>query len=167
MDFKLNAMDNLHEMNEQLKSLDQAEKNLQIDYWYIITIERINHKDDTHTKLFQFNFPKKYLDRWRWRVRYKVAQFQCLYPRDKIESYFSCYDRNHNLKGDRAYSIASCKAWVTRLRNEIKKYEEERAAELFWEKENDEIYQKAIKKLAEKEEKLQQVIERELKNGTN
>ncbi|MDO4800705.1 MAG: hypothetical protein Q4A15_00930 [Prevotellaceae bacterium] len=167
IDFKLNAMDNLDEINEQLKSLDQAEKDLKIERWYRITIERKDHKDGSIYKLYHYDFPKDMLDRWRWLINWREAKFQCQYPRDYIYQVVSCYDKNSKQDYKKISPIISCKAWVTRARKAVEKYEKERATELFWDKENDEIYQKAIKKLADKEEKLKQAIERELKNGTN
>ena len=38
MDFKLNAMDNLDEINEQLKSLDQAEKDLIMKLVFLLNL---------------------------------------------------------------------------------------------------------------------------------
>jgi hypothetical protein len=59
------------------------------------------------------------------------------------------------LEHDSLYtSIISAKAWLTRARNKVKKYEEERNKTLFHDFENDPIWLDAMQKVKAKEERL-------------
>ncbi|MDR1090998.1 MAG: hypothetical protein LBL79_07970 [Prevotella sp.] len=72
------------------------------------------------------------------------------------------------MEHDRLYTkIISAKAWLTRAKNKVKKYEEERNKTLFQDFENDPIWLDAMQKVKAKENKLthlQDVLKIETEN---
>lgn len=109
-------------------------------------------------------FNKKYLEKeldlplWVYEkhkrhVRLITNKLQYLNANKNVVPMFYPYIRAEHpviSSFSRDLKIRNAKAQVTKVMNAIREYEEEQTKLLFWEKENDLLYQKALKKLAEK-----------------
>ncbi|MBF0647251.1 hypothetical protein IR083_00245 [Dysgonomonas sp. GY75] len=138
-------MDAVKDYFEQQRAEEQVEKELNVDRWVIISIG------------YRSRIPVYLKEKYDWVIRWRVAKLQCSYPKESICTWHTHYDKRTSLRleYDSLYTkIISAKAWLTRAKNKVKKYEEERNRTLFQDFENDPIWLDAMQKVKAKEDKL-------------
>ena len=75
------------------KEYANAERELRIQAWVYISIERVDANDLRSTRLFFYDLPRDLYEKRKWVVRWRVAKLQCQYPRDTVRAYYSYYDK--------------------------------------------------------------------------
>lgn len=143
---------------EQQKVEQQIEKDLNINRWVIISIGyRSKDFRTPDVLLFKYNIPLYMSKKYDYVIRWRAAKLQCNYPKESICTWYTHYDKNTSLKleHDSLYTkVIRWKGLVTRAKNIIKKYEEERLKTLFHDFENDPIWLDAQEKLKQREDNL-------------
>lgn len=126
---------------------------------------------DKKIVLHKFDIPRWIYDRKQWVIRWRTAYYQMKYPKADIQ-YITCfYDKRTNMEllhNNTYNNLIAAKRMITKLNTAIKRYEHERAKELFWEKEHDEKYQTMLVKLLDYEKKKEYLSKAygELTNGS-
>lgn len=120
-------------------------------------------------RLYQRDIRKENLDKWEWYFDYLVALFKCRYPMDKIRLYHSYYKKvissNRKFETPKVQLIIA-RSWLTRAEKALKAYEQKALASLFSDLNNDERYQKLLKKVEEKRTKVE-MMEKEVAEITD
>lgn len=165
--------ENMSSFMAYAKEYAKAEKELEVQRWVYISIERKDNNGE-RVRLFHYDLPREVYERRDWAIRWREAKLRCKYPKDNVQCYFSFYDKrignDKNLTAD-LKKLISCKAKVTRQQRIIDDYVAyQRANNLFFDENSDKMLVKMLNKLAVKisdvkteEEKLWNKIE-EIKN---
>ncbi|MBN9300548.1 MULTISPECIES: hypothetical protein [Dysgonomonas] len=159
---------------EQQKAEPQIEIELNVNRWVIISIGYRGSDCKTadvilYTYTLSIDMSKKYSYVFRWRA----AKLQCKHPKEYICIWQSHFDKNTSLRldHDSLYSkVIRWKGLVTRAKNIIKKYEDERLKTLFHDFENDPIWLDAQVKLQQRVDglaKLQAALDKALAEYNN
>lgn len=159
------AQENMSSFMEYAKAYKEAEKELQIQYWVYICIERKDN-NGVRVPLFSYDLPRELYERRRWVIRWREAKLICQYPKGNINVYFSFYEKrlgNVPELTDNLRKLTSCKAQVTMQQRAIDNYVAyQRANNMFFNEDTDEKLMKIRSKLAVKianMQRLQQKIE--------
>jgi hypothetical protein len=148
----------MNEYFEQQRAEEQVEKELNVNRWVIISIGyRSRDYKTPDVLLYKYNIPVYLKEKYDWVIRWRAAKIQCRHPKEYICTWYTHYDRRTSLRleHDSLYTkIIAAKAWLTRARNKVKKYEEERGRTLFHDFENDPVRLDAMRKVRVKEERL-------------
>ena len=158
---------------QMAKEYAKAEKELEVQHWVFITIERTDGRCN-YERLFSYDLPREVYERRRWVIEWRRAKFVCQYPKGSIRCYTHYYDKRlgmDNRLNDDLSKLAMAKAQVTKVQNKIDEYVAyNRAHNLFFDESTDEDLRKAREKLAAKmaavqaaEERMKQKIQ-EIKN---
>jgi hypothetical protein len=151
-------MDALKDYFEQQEAEKAVEKELNVNRWVVVSIGyRSRDYKSPDVLLFKYDIPVYLREKYDWVIRWRAARIQCQYPKQDICTWYTNYDKKTSLRlgHDSLYTrIISAKAWLTRARNKVKKYEEERNKTLFHDFENDPIWLDAMQKVKAKEERL-------------
>ncbi|MBP1615985.1 MAG: hypothetical protein H6Q13_3433 [Bacteroidetes bacterium] len=110
---------------EMAKDIARAEKELGIEQWVIITIEKKNYSTNERTKLYMYDLPRHLWLKYDWVVSWRVAKFKCMYPRENVNTYLSFYDKKRGIDygiGSLLSKLVSAKAQVTKVERRIKEY---------------------------------------------
>lgn len=146
------------------KEYAKAEKELGVEPWVFLAIERFEKGKREPTRLFTYDFPREVYKRREWVPEWRRCWFVCRYPKSSIRVYTSYYDKRlgKSMKlNDDLRTLAACKANVTKQKRIIRDYIKHRKEnDLFFVEEEDETLIKAKKKLAEKITQLEAATER-------
>ena len=159
---------------QMAKDYAKAENELNIERWVQITIE---YKDEVKlepVRLFKYDLPREVYERRKWVIRWRMARFQCQYPKQDVECYYHYYDRRsgESLGFDSCLSkIISAKAQVTKAERVMREYiEHNRQNNMFFDENTDEELVKFKEKLERKkanvsecEKRLEELVERRMK----
>ncbi|WP_165043473.1 hypothetical protein [Dysgonomonas sp. ZJ709] len=151
-------MDALKDYFDQQKMEKIIEQELNVNRWVVISIGYRSRDNKTpDTILFRYDIPLYLKEKYNWVIRWRAAKVQCQHPKEDICTWLTNYDKRTSLRleHDSLYTrIISAKAWLTRSRNKVKKYEEERKKTLFHDFEADPIWLNAMQKVKDKEQRL-------------
>lgn len=75
------------------KEIAKQEKNLGIERWDFISIEREGNKEGDHVRLYKYDLPRHLAEKYDWVLRWRAAKLQCKYPRYCIRIYHSPYKK--------------------------------------------------------------------------
>lgn len=146
---------------EMAKEIAKVEKELDIEQWDMISIERDGDKEGEFVSLYRYDLPRHIAKKYEWVIRWRTAMLQCKYPRYIVRCYHSLYRKvkgeNIGMQDDIDRFVAA-KAQVSRQENIISKYVEQKRNEgdMFYNENEDENLIKAIEKLRIKKENVAQ-----------
>lgn len=154
----------------------KSEKQLKIERWVQIFIECKEDGKLGNVRLFKYDLPRDVYERRKWVIRWRLARFQCQYPKQNVECYFHYYDRRSGESlgfGSCLSRLIASKAKVTRAERKMWEYiVYNRENNLFFDPDTDEDLRKYAEKLdrskakvAECEKRLEELIKRK-NNGT-
>lgn len=156
-------MDAVKDYFEQQRAEEQVEKELNVNRWVIISIGyRSRDYKTPDVLLYKYNIPVYLKEKYSWVIRWRAAKLQCQYPKEDICTWYTNYDKRTSLKleHDSLYTkVIRWKGLVTRAKNIIKEYEEERLKTLFHDFQNDPIWLDAQTKLKQREDRLAELQE--------
>lgn len=143
---------------EQQKAEEQLEKELNVNRWVVISIGyRSRDHKTADTLLYKFDIPLYMSKKYDYVIRWRAAKIQCQHPKEYICTSYTHYDKSTSLRLDHDSLYTKVIRWkglVTRAKNTIKKYEEERLKTLFHDFETDPIWLDAQTKLKQREDRL-------------
>lgn len=142
------------------KEIAKTERELNIERWDKITIYRTGDKEGDSIYLYNYDLPRHIAEKYDWVFRWRAARLQCQYPRYKINIYHSPYSKvmgeNIGMQKDIDIFVAA-KAQFTKQQHAIDDYVGyQRANNLFFDENTDELLVKAKKKLLKKKESIEQ-----------
>lgn len=153
--------ESLSEYYEMAKEIAKTEKELGIERWDQISIERNGDKSGEYIRLYSYDLPRHIAEKYEWVIRWRAAKLQCQYPRYCVRVYHSPYSKvmgeNIGMQKDLNKFLAA-KAQVTRQERVIRQYIEQKRNEgdMFYNESEDEDLAKAIAKLQTKKEMVAQ-----------
>lgn len=157
--------ENMNDFMEHVIAYKEAEKELQIQYWVYISIEKKDN-NGVRVPLFSYDLPREVYERRRWVIKWRESKLICKYPKENISAYFSFYEKhlgNVPELTDYLRKLTSCKAQITMQQRAIDNYVAyQRANNMFFSEDTDEKLMKIRSKLAVKianMQRLQQKIE--------
>lgn len=157
------AQERIDDFMQQAKDYAKAEKELEVQRWVFISIERTDGNCN-YERLFSYDLPREVYERRRWVVEWRRARLVCQYPKGNVMCYFSYYDKrlgtdirlNEDLR-----RLISAKAQVTKVQRNIEEYVAyNRANNLFFDESTDADLRKAREKLLSKMLAVQAAEER-------
>lgn len=154
---------------QMAKDLAKAEKELKIEKWVEVTI--YYGYAEKQVSLYHYNLPREMYFRYQWVIRWRVAKFQCQYPKQTVSISLYFYDKRSGESmevGSCLSKLISAKAQVTKADRIMRDYiEYNRQHNLFFDEENDEELIKFKEKLERKkaectecEKRLEQLVEK-------
>lgn len=157
---------------QDLKELAEAGKSLEIIPYVSVFFELKKKGAYESQVLHTLDMPRSMLDRWRWLIRWREARFQCIYPRDDVHCSYCFYDKKSGLSlewNSLLSRLSSTKAQVTKVERAILEYIDfQKANNLFFDEQADEVLNKAYRKLEQKKRNLhnlQKEVEKEVENA--
>lgn len=158
---------------QMAKDLAKAERELKIEQWVEVTI--YYGYAEKQVSLYHYNLPREMYFRYQWVIRWRVAKFQCQYPKQTVSTSLYFYDKRSGESmevGSCLSKLISAKAQVTKADRIMRDYiEYNRQHNLFFDEENDEELIKFKEKLerkkanvAECEKRLELLVERRRSN---
>nr|DAR08555.1 MAG TPA: hypothetical protein [Caudoviricetes sp.] len=168
---KQESMDGLFQM---AKDLAKAEKELKVERWVEVTL--YYGYADKQVSLYHYDLPREMYFRYQWVIRWRMAKFQCQYPKQIIGISLYHYDK----RSGESMGLNSClpklisvKAQVTKAERMMKNYiEQNRQNNMFFDEYTDEELVKFREKLerkkiecAECEKRLEQFVEKRRKEN--
>lgn len=152
------------EWTELAKDLAKAEKELGIEQWVIISIERHSHIDSSRQELYSYNVPRELWIKYDWVFNWRRARYICKYPQDRINLSISFYDKTRGLElgiGSKLGKLTSAKAQVTKVERKMSEYIQwSKQNNIFFNEGTDEMLIKAQQKLAQKKANVQLLEEK-------
>lgn len=156
------AQESSDDIMQMAKYYAKAEKELMVQPWVYISIERIK-LNGIRERIFSYDLPRKLYERKKWVIRWRAAKIQCQYPKEQINCFYSYYDKrlgnDPKLTADLRTLIAA-KAQVTRQQRIIGEYIEQHRSDLFFDEDTDKELIMARAKLAKKEANVKAAEER-------
>lgn len=158
---------------QMAKDLAKAERELKIEQWVEVTI--YYGYADKQVSLYHYDLPREMYFRYQWVIRWRMAKFQCQYPKQIIGISLYHYDK----RSGESMGLNSClpklisvKAQVTKAERMMKNYiEQNRQNNMFFDEYTDEELVKFREKLdrkklecAECEKRLELLVERRRSN---
>lgn len=132
------------------KDYAKAEKELEVQHWVFITIERTDGRCN-YERLFSYDLPREVYERRRWVIEWRRAKLVCQYPKWSINCYTCYYDKRlgtDNRLNDDLRKLTRAKAQVTMAQRKIDEYVSyNRANNLFFDEDTDADLKKAREKL--------------------
>lgn len=156
------------------KDLAKAEKELKVERWVEVTL--YYGYADKQVSLYHYDLPREMYFRYQWVIRWRMAKFQCQYPKQIIGISLYHYDK----RSGESMGLNSClpkpisvKAQVTKAERMMKNYiEQNRQNNMFFDEYTDEELVKFREKLerkkiecAECEKRLEQFVEKRRKEN--
>ena len=86
------AQESISDFMEIARDYAKAEKELEVQHWVYIGIERID-ANGNRVRIFSYDLPREVYERRNWVVRWREAKCRCQYPKDNVQCYFSFYDK--------------------------------------------------------------------------
>ena len=140
------------------KEIAKVEKELSIEQWDFVTIERNGDKECEHIRLYSYNLPRRVVEKYEWVIRWRAARLQCQYPRYTITVRHGIYKKvigeNIGMQKDIDIFVAA-KAQLSKQKRALAEYiEYQRNNNMFYNEETDEQTLKYKAKLAIKEQNV-------------
>lgn len=169
----MGKQESVSDFYQYAKDLAKAERELNIEKWVQITIEYKDESKLEPVRLFKYDLPREVYERRMWVIRWRLARFQCQYPKQYVQCYFGYYDRRsgESLEFNSCLSkLISAKAQVTKAERMMREYiEHNRQNNLFFDENTDDELVKFKTKLerkkkecAECEKRLEKLVERRM-----
>lgn len=141
------------------KEIAKVEKELGIEQWDFVVIERDGDREGDHIKLYTYDLPRHIAEKYEWVIRWRAARLQCQFPRYTVRYCHSPYRKvmgeNIGMQNDINVFVAA-KAQVSRQKRALQEYITfRRANDMFFDEANDDSVIKAKAKLAQKQEAVQ------------
>lgn len=155
------------------KDLAKAEKELKVERWVEVTL--YYGYADKQVSLYHYDLPREMYFRYQWVIRWRMAKFQCQYPKQIIGISLYHYDK----RSGESMGLNSClsklisaKAQVAKAERMMKNYiEQNRQNNMFFDEYTDEELVKFREKFerkkiecAECEKRLELLVERRRNN---
>lgn len=135
---------------EIAKDYARAEKELEVQKWVFISIERTDGRCN-YERLFSYDLPREVYERRRWVIKWRESRFVCQYPKGNVRCYFSYYDKrlgNNKRMNEDLSRLIHAKAQVTKVQRKIDEYVAyHKANDLFFNEDTDKDLLKAREKL--------------------
>lgn len=165
----MGKQENIDDWYQLAKDYAKAEKELKVDKWVEVTI--YYGYAEKQVSLYRYNLPREMYFRYRWVIRWRLAKFQCKYPKQVVSTCLHFYDKRSGGSMEVGSSLAkliSAKAQVTKAERMMREYiQYNRHHNLFFDEETDEKLVKFKEKLERKktnvtecEKRLKSLIER-------
>lgn len=152
---------------EYVKDRAKAEKELGVEKYVYIRIQRKCYKTGLVEVLYDYDLPRELYNNKMWIVEWRVARYKCMYPRDRVAAYSSYYDKKTGLQfgwGSFLGNLVAAKAQVTKVERKIKEYlSYQQQNNLFFDESTDELLNKTRIKLQDKIKNVEE-LEADLKN---
>lgn len=135
---------------ELAKDYAKAEKELEVQHWVFISIERTDGRSG-YERLFTYDLPRKVYERRRWVVEWRKSRLVCRFPKGNVSCFFCYYDKrigtDHRMNED-LRRLISAKAQVTKVQRKIDEYVAyHKANDMFFNEDTDTDLLKAREKL--------------------
>lgn len=142
------------------KEIAKEEKNLGIEHWDGISIEREGDKVGEYVRLYHYDLPRQLAEKYDWVIRWRAARLQCQYPRYCVRVYHSPYKKvmgvNIGMQKDIDTFVAA-KAQYTKQRRTLDEYiSKQKATSMFFSEDADEEVVRIKAKLERKKENIEQ-----------
>ena len=159
----MGKQENVNDLFQMAKYYAKAEKELDVQRWVFISIERTDGRCN-YERLFSYDLPRDVYERRRWVIEWRKSRFVCKYPKGNIRCYTSYYDKRLGPDirlNDDLNRLISAKAQVTKVQRKIDEYVAyNKTNNLFFEENTDTNLKKAREKLAPKIANVQAAEER-------
>lgn len=150
--------ESLSDYYEEAKEIARIEKELGIEMWDRVSIERSGDKEGEHIALYSYDLPRSIAEKYEWVLRWRTAKLQCQYPRYIVWCYHGLYRKiageNIGMQEDLDKFIAS-KAQLSKQQRRLDEY-------IAYEKENniffDESADEQVVKVKAKIERNRQIV---------
>lgn len=150
------AQERMDDWMEYAREYAKAERELRIERWVFISIE-CEDEAGNHVRLHSYDVPRELHERYRWVIRWREARLQCLYPKRRISTYYSYYDKRTGLRTDfnsGLSKLSAAKAQISIAERKEREYiQYQRANNLFFDESTDEQLIRFREKLRMKKEK--------------
>lgn len=157
------AQEPIDDFIEIAKAYAKAEKDLGVQKWVFISIERTDGRCNFE-RLFCYDLPREVYERRRWVIEWRKAKLVCKYPKGNVRYTLSFYDKRLGLDmrmNEDLKRLIATKAQVTRTRRKIDEYVAyNKAHNLFFDENTDAYLLKAREKLAIKISNVQEAEKR-------
>lgn len=157
------AQERIDDFMQMAKDYAKAEKELEVQRWVFISIERTDGKCN-YERLFSYDLPREVYERRRWVIEWRKSRLVCQYPKGNVRYYTCYYDKRLGTDlrlNEDLNRLVSAKAQVTKVQRSIEKYVAyNRENNLFFDENTDTDLQKARDKLAMKIANVQAAEER-------
>lgn len=148
------GVDDLYEM---AKYIAAAERELEVERWMYVAIERRTDVPHEREVLWVYDLPMWVYDRWRWVISWREARLICRYPRNDVTTFFSPYSKvqgeNIGMQADISKLIAA-KARLTKHKRLLRDYLEAHKDDIFFDEASDVQLRLAREKVAASEQSI-------------
>lgn len=150
--------ESLHDYYMKAKEIAKVEKNLGIEHWDNISIERESDKAGEYIILYRYDLPRHIAVNYDWVIRWRAAKFQCQYPRYYVRISHYLYRKvmgvNIGMQKDLDIFVAA-KAQYTRQKRILDAYiSRQKTTNMFFSEESDEEVIKIKEKLKRKKKEI-------------
>lgn len=111
---KQESMDDLFLM---AKDLAKAEKELKVERWVEVTL--YYGYADKQVSLYHYDLPREMYFRYQWVIRWRMAKFQCQYPKQIIGISLYHYDK----RSGESMGLNSCLSKLISAKAQVAKAE--------------------------------------------
>lgn len=157
------AQESISDFMEMAREYVKAEKELEVQHWVYIGIERIDTKGN-RVRIFSYDLPREVYKRRDWVIRWREAKLRCQYPKDNVQCCFSFYDKrlgNDSKLTEDLRTLVSAKAQVSIQQRKIDEYVKwHKANDLFFDESTDMDLLRVREKLSIKQLNVQKCEER-------
>lgn len=154
---------------QMAKDYAKAEKELKIEKWVEVTL--YYGYAEKQVSLYHYNLPREMYFRYQWVIRWRVAKFQCQYPKQTVSTSLYFYDKRSGESMDVSSCLSkliSAKAQVTKAERMMREYIEHNCQNnMFFDENTDEELVKFRSKferkkanVAECEKRLEELVKR-------
>lgn len=144
------AQEPIDDCIEIAKAYAKAEKDLGVQKWVFISIERTDGRCN-YERLFYYDLPREVYERRRWVIEWRKSRFVCQYPKENVRCYTSYYDKRLGMGArlnEDLHRLISAKAQVTKAQRRIDEYVAyHKANDMFFNEDTDTDLLKAREKL--------------------
>lgn len=142
------------------KEIAKEEKNLGIEHWDGISIQRDGDKAGEYVRLYHYDLPRQLAEKYDWVIRWRAAKLQCQYPRYCVRVYHSPYKKvmgvNIGMQKDIDTFVAA-KAQYTKQSRTLDDYiSKQKASNMFFNEDTDQEVVRFKAKLERKKENIEQ-----------
>ena len=142
------------------REIAREERNLGIEHWDGISIQREGDKVGEYVRLYHYDLPRQLAEKYDWVIRWRAARLQCQYPRYCVRVYHSPYKKvmgvNIGMQKDLDTFVAA-KAQYTKQKRTLDEYiSRQKATNMFFSEDTDQGVVKIKAKLERKKENIEQ-----------
>ena len=152
--------ESLTDYYQMAKEIAKVEKELNIEQWDFVTIERNGDMVGESVRLYSYNLPRRLAEKYEWVFRWRMARLQCQYPRYIVTVRHGLYKKvmgeNIGMQKDIDVFVAA-KAKLTKQERVLNEYiAYQKANNIFYDEMTDEQTIKVKAKLVRKKENVEQ-----------